>query len=248
MVLVCLGSRSEPCDQILASVHHHRPDTHTSTSPTSHGLQRAMALDSILRAQEQDVRRDEEIARILKCHHKDHFDILQINPLQDDLESVLPNLLRKAYRKKSLLIHPDKSQNALAPQAFDLLKKAELVLAKDPPDDVEKSDLLSVYCEVRILMAVEAPTEHGHEINAGIRQKVRSVLESHLKDQQVEKDYSQRQEAQKQSEIQTAARERELKRSWESRWASDRDERVKLWRDYTSKVEKKTRKKKRVLI
>lgn len=39
----------------------------------------------------------------------------------------------KVYRKKSLMIHPDRFKHARGPEAFDLLKKAETELL-----DVEK--------------------------------------------------------------------------------------------------------------
>ena len=36
--------------------------------------------------------------------------------------------IKKVYRAKSLLIHPDKTSNPNAPDAFDRLKKAQTVL------------------------------------------------------------------------------------------------------------------------
>lgn len=207
-----------------------------------------MSIEAVLQAQEQDVARDTEVQRILACHAGDYYAILEINPLQADPEQ-LPSVLRKAYRKKSLLIHPDKTRNVQAPQAFDRLKTAERVLGAEELEQAEKAALDTIYKEVQTrLEEAEPGVASGARGLLRIREKVALALEHHQKEQQVEQAYMQRQEARKQTDLQTAAQERELKKSWDTRWAGDRDVRVQLWRDYSSRVGKKTRKKKRVLI
>ena len=39
-----------------------------------------------------------------------------------------PPFVDKIYRKKSLMIHPDRFKHPRGPEAFDLLKKAEIEL------------------------------------------------------------------------------------------------------------------------
>ncbi|GEQ66808.1 hypothetical protein JCM33374_g471 [Metschnikowia sp. JCM 33374] len=223
-------------------------------------------LDAHLQAQETEVARDREIARVLECPAKDYFAILQINPLCD--QNSLATRLRKIYRKKSLQIHPDKVKNTDAPRAFDLLRKANLVLSAQAPDDTsvktvggnddheekskteekarhtEKSNLLSIYEQVAEGIGAPVVDDYYHETNKAIREKVSLVLEQHEKDQAVENSFFQRQEIKRQTEIKTAAKDRELKKSWESRWEQDRDNRVKSWRSFSTKVEKPKKKKK----
>lgn len=224
-------------------------------------------LDAHFQAQESEIARDQEIARVLECPLKDYYAILQINPLSE--HTSFGATLRKIYRKKSLQIHPDKVKNKDAPRAFDLLKKANLVLAAELPEATEsasskpdgndeeekirqeekarfteKSNLLLIYKQVADGIGADIVDDFYHTTNRDIREKVRLVLERHEKDQAVESSYVQRQELKKQSEFKTAAKERELKKSWETRWEQDRDARVKLWRIFSNKVEKPKKKKK----
>ncbi len=49
-----------------------------------------------------------------------------------DLQPGVPESdIKIVYRKKSLLIHPDKTKNPQAPEAFDRLKKAQTVLLEE---------------------------------------------------------------------------------------------------------------------
>lgn len=201
-------------------------------------------VEALLRAQESALARDAEISRILACCPSDYFALLEINPLHD-LDSIASRI-KKVYRKKSLLIHPDKVKHADAPKAFDLLKKAELRLS-DPDETAEKDALLEVYKEVAQGLNAQIVDKYDAPDNVSIREKVALVLQGHAKLQEIEQQYNQRQEVQRQEEVKNAAKDRELKRSWESRWERDRDDRVKLWRSFTSKVEKK-KKKKKVLV
>lgn len=206
-------------------------------------------LDSVLRAKEIEISQEVEINRILLCCSKDYFSILDIYPLLDP-ESIASRM-KKIYRKKSLLIHPDKVKSKDAPAAFDVLKKAELVLSTldDSSDEAksrlqEKTNLLDVYKQVAEGLKVAAIDNPSLEDAARIREKVAAVLENHAKLQDIERSFNQRQDMKRQEEVKTAAKDRELKRSWESRWEKDRDDRVNLWRSYTTKVEKKKKKKK----
>lgn len=212
-------------------------------------------LDNVLRSLESEIGRDTEIKRILQCCPKDYFAILQINPLVglDDLAQQL----KKLYRRKSLLIHPDKTKNEDAPAAFSLLKRAEQILSLDESEDftdddlkakaAEKRALIGVYKEIDERLQLPIQADFGHADNENIREKVRLVLESHEKSQEIEKSFAQRQEEQRREALKAAAKERELKKSWETRWEQDRGDRVKLWRNFNAKVDKPKKKKKKVL-
>ncbi|CAM0141274.1 DnaJ subfamily C member 8 [Umbelopsis sp. WA50703] len=67
-----------------------------------------------------------EIDRILSSFKLDPFSILEL-PYKD----VDPKALKLAYRKRSLMVHPDKVDHPKAQDAFDTLKKAESELSDE---------------------------------------------------------------------------------------------------------------------
>lgn len=212
-----------------------------------------MSLEDVLKSQELDLIRDAEVARILNCVSGDHFAVLEINPFFEP--SSLNARVKKQFRKKSLLIHPDKIKNGDAPKAFDLLKKAELVLSMGEEDGdeeskrktLEKKALQEIYETIANNLDVDVIEDFADRQNAAIREKVAQTLEAQKKSAEVERLYQQREEAQRNEEVKNAARDRELRKKWENRWDQDRDERVELWRKF--KVEKKKKKKpKKVLV
>lgn len=196
-----------------------------------------MSLEEVLKAQELDLAREAEVVRVLNCAEGDYFAVLQINPLHEP--SSIDTRVKKAFRRKSLLIHPDKVKHPEAPKAFDLLKKAESVL--NDQESKEREGLVGVYETIANSLDIDVIEDFDSKENGLIREKVAQTLEHQKKDKEVERLYQQREEAQKNEEVKNAANDRELRKKWESRWENDRDTRVELWRKY--KVEKKKKKK-----
>lgn len=207
-----------------------------------------MSVDSILNAEQLSLGKDQEIDRILSCYKYDYFAILQINPFEEDQDTV-SSQIKKTYRKKTLSVHPDKVSNPKAPEAFDRIKKAERVLSSIKKDDsaepdaevntlvAEKDRLVAIYKDAKT--RVNRPDDLP-ELEAAVA----TILESEIRLENIDKEFEQRQEVQKMEELKKIRKERELKKKMESKWEDDRDVRVKSWRDYSSKVEKKTKKKK----
>ncbi len=185
-----------------------------------------MSVDNILNVEQQALARDREISRILACCSHDYFALLDIDPLADWESAV-----KRAYRKKTLLVHPDKVAHPQAPAAFDRIKRAESVLS-DGGAELER--LLAIYQDARAVAA-------GME---GVRAEVARILETEIKNDSVERDFEQRQEARRAEEATKARAVREARKQRELQWEDDRDERVKNWRQYTLKVTKKKRKNK----
>lgn len=211
-------------------------------------------LDNILRLQEADIARDKEVDRILQVNPGDYFAILQINPLYEPEN--LASQVKRLFRKKSLLIHPDKVKHADAPKAFDALKQAELVLGSADEETVDdetkrriraKETLLDIYKQVSVGLNASIVADFDDKANVEIREKVELVLESQTKQEEVERLFNQRQEANKNEELKNAAKDRQLRKQWESKWEDDRDARVQLWRTYVNKVDKKKKPKRKVL-
>ncbi|CAH2354901.1 hypothetical protein CLIB1423_19S02190 [[Candida] railenensis] len=215
-----------------------------------------MSVDSILNAEQSALNKDHEIDRILSTCRWDYFAILEIDPLklgQDDFYDELANKVKRSYRKKTLSVHPDKVSNPKAPQAFEKLKRAELVLNSsnnnsDSSEDVDNAETKSLVNEKERLIAIykDANETIGRKTESVSQVEVQSlvakILEEELRSENIEKEFEQRQEAQKMKELAKIRKERELKKKMESKWEDDRDVRVKNWRDYSSKVEKKKKK------
>jgi len=219
-------------------------------------------LDRVLSAEELALSKDREIERVLDCCPWDYYSILGINPLKKDDQ--LQNQIKRTYRKKTLLIHPDKVSNPKAPHAFDRLKKAELVLSFEVPeneseieslDDAsklyinEKKRLLAIYsdAENRLLRSkkIQQGDNYSEEDYHRILALVTEILNDEIKLEEVEKNFQQQQEAKKMADLKRVQQERELKKKLATKWEDERDIRVNNWRSYTNKVQKPNSKKKK---
>lgn len=139
------------------------------------------------------------------------------------------------YRKKSLLIHPDKTKNPSAPDAFDRLKKAQLSLL----DEKERGRLDEAIADARMLLirerkwTVDSPELKTLEfIKKDWPLKTKEVLmdneirrRKQMKAQLQEEGRAQRKEDE---EIE----ERKRKRDHEQEWEKTRDQRIGSWRDF----------------
>ena len=194
-------------------------------------------LDRELSAQEAALARDQEIARVLACASGDHFAVLDIWPGQDG---------KRAYRRKTILIHPDKTDNPRAPEAFDRLKKAEKVVNSIKENDeemyLERERLESIYKHVGFDESnPESRLATTRDEAAKVLKREKAKLET---DQSIER-YQQEQEKKRVMELQ---KQRLAKKKQDSVWEDQRDTRVQNWRDYVHKVDKKTKKKKKKVL
>ncbi|KAI9491034.1 hypothetical protein BDB00DRAFT_834904 [Zychaea mexicana] len=96
-----------------------------------------------------------EIERVLQCFKLDPFSILELP--YGKLEA---KQIKMQYRKKSLMIHPDKVKHDRAEEAFSMLKKAESELN----DDTKVKFLLSVIEEAK----VEALRDNGYKVKTQV--------------------------------------------------------------------------------
>ncbi|CUM65569.1 uncharacterized protein PRCAT00003215001 [Priceomyces carsonii] len=216
-------------------------------------------LDKVLTKEELELARENEITRILECHAEDFFSILEINPLEIDVNA-LQNETKKKFRRTSLLIHPDKTSNPRAPLAFDRLKKSEQVLSTPYPlskaeeDQLDtnaktlasdKSRLLDIYHAARKQIE-DTSTSLEHRDTEGIllRNKVSQILTNEQRGAEIERNFQQRQLAQQRAESKKLEEEKKILKKLETQWEDDRDKRVSNWRKYANKVEKKRPKKK----
>ncbi|KAF5634396.1 uncharacterized protein FTJAE_6745 [Fusarium tjaetaba] len=199
------------------------------------------ALDALeLEAKEFD--KDAEIDRILKAFRLDAYAVLDLQPGVPDSD------IKVTYRKKSLLIHPDKTKNPLAPDAFDRLKKAQTELM----DEKHRARLDEAIADARMLLirenkwTVDSEELKTEEFRKMWRAKARDVLidNEHRRRRQMKAQLQE--EGREQRRTDAEVEERKRKRQHEQDWEATRDERISSWRQFQkgSGGEKKKKKKK----
>ncbi|KAG9258861.1 uncharacterized protein F5Z01DRAFT_669600 [Emericellopsis atlantica] len=202
------------------------------------------ALDALeLEAKEFD--KDAEIDRILKAFRLDAYAVLDLNPGVPDSD------IKITYRKKSLLIHPDKTKNPRAPDAFDRLKKAVTELQ----DEKHRERLDEAIADARMLLIRENKwTVDSEELKTDQflkdwRNKAREVLidSEHRRRRQMKAQLQE--EGREQRKQDEEIEERKRKRDHEKDWEQTRDERISSWRTFQKggKSEEGGKKKKKKL-
>lgn len=148
--------------------------------------------------------------------------------------------IKLQYRKKSLLIHPDKTRNPLAPDAFDRLKKAQTTLL----DEKARTRLDECIADARRLLirehkyTLDSPELKTEEFKAEWRQKTIEVLvddEARRRRQMKARMQEEGREKRKEEEEMEA---RKRKREAEKAWEDTREERIESWRDWQKGVKK----------
>ncbi|KKK12116.1 DnaJ domain protein [Aspergillus ochraceoroseus] len=191
---------------------------------------------------------DAEIDRIRKAFVLDAYAVLDLQP------GVTESDIKIQYRKKSLLIHPDKTKNPAAPDAFDRLKKAHTTLLEEK----SRTYLDECIADARRLLirehkyTLDSPELKTEEFKKEWRQKTVQVLleeEARRRRQAKAKLQEEGRERRKEEE---EIEERKRKRDQDKAWEDSRDERIGSWRDFQKgqkkgDSDKKKKKKMKVL-
>jgi DnaJ family protein C protein 8 len=160
--------------------------------------------------------------------------------------------IKITYRKKSLLIHPDKTSNPRAPDAFDRLKKAQTELM----DEKHRERLDSSIADARMLLirerkwTVDSPELQSDEFRKAWREKTKQVLVDDELRRRKQMKVQMQEEGRQQKKEEEEIEERKRKRDHEKVWEETREQRIGSWRDFQKgKVgdEKKKKKKMKVL-
>lgn len=165
-----------------------------------------------------------------------------------DLQPGVPDSdIKIVYRKKSLLIHPDKTKNPQAPEAFDRLKKAQTALL----DEKQRQHLDECIADARQLLirqhkyTVDSEELKTEEFKQEWRKKTIEVLvEAEARRRRQAKARMQeegREKAKEDAEIE----ERKRKRDHEKQWEDTREQRIGSWRDFQKGVKKGEEQKKK---
>ncbi|ETI20803.1 hypothetical protein G647_07145 [Cladophialophora carrionii CBS 160.54] len=198
------------------------------------------ALD-VLEKEAKEYDKDAEIDRILKAFRLDAYAVLDLQPGVPDSD------IKIVYRKKSLLIHPDKTKNPQAPEAFDRLKKAQTALL----DEKQRQHLDECIADARQLLirqhkyTVDSEELKTDEFKVEWRKKTVEVLveaEARRRRQMKAKMQEEgREKAKEDAEIE----ERKRKRDHEKSWEDTREQRIGSWRDFQKGVKKGEEQKKK---
>ncbi|KAJ8103481.1 hypothetical protein POJ06DRAFT_191317 [Lipomyces tetrasporus] len=200
-------------------------------------------IDALLSRESAQLTRDVEIARIQATHPLDAYAVLELLPGCGGSD------VRAQYRRKSLLIHPDKTANPDAPVAFDRLKKAQDELL----DDKKRGVLDTVFADARRVVmrdkgwTVDHPEVDGDAFVKEWRVMVGTMLEEdkgrreRLLKAQMQAEGRERERAEREVE------DRKRKREMDKKWEDTRDERISNWRDFKKGGGKKKKAKANVL-
>ncbi|KAK6544598.1 hypothetical protein TWF694_001287 [Orbilia ellipsospora] len=183
---------------------------------------------SAIEREELEFRKDSEIQRILNAFKLDAYAVLDLQP------GVPESDIKMQYRKKSLLIHPDKTKNPQAPDAFDRLKKAQNELM----DEKARTRLDEAIADARMLLirerkwTVDHPDLQSEAFKRDWREKTKEVLiDNELRRRkQIKAQLAEEGREQRKADAEAEAKKR--KRDNEQAWEDTRDQRISSWRDF----------------
>lgn len=156
------------------------------------------------------------------------YAVLDLNP------GVPESDIKKTYRTKSLLIHPDKTKNPQAPDAFDRLKKAQTELM----DEKHRERLDEAIADARMLLmrenkwTVDSPELRTDDFARDWRVKTREVLIDNEQRRRRQVKAQMQEEGREQRRQEEEIDERKRKRQHDQDWEATRDQRISSWRQF----------------
>ncbi|KAF9073133.1 DnaJ-domain-containing protein [Rhodocollybia butyracea] len=228
-----------------ASASSSTPSKNATAGPSS---STDAELEKLLSREASAFQREVEVERILKAFKLNPYDILDLN------ETATQDDIKKKYRQISLFIHPDKTPHARAPEAFDILKKAESELS----DKAKRDELDALIAQARVVLLGELgwpsslrdikELEASEELQSigGIRvwrDRVRAKTKEMLIDEELRRRKAlqlalanEGLEARKKDE-EVAGRKRKAEE--DKAWEANREQRVDSWRSFANGKKKK---------
>lgn len=217
-----------------------------SSGPADMATENNDEFDKMLKREDLEFIKDEEITRILRAFKLDAYAILDLVP------GCTTKDIRNVFRKKSLLIHPDKTTNPKAPgedtivatvferytdnviEAFDKLKKAEGELMDDKTRELIDSAIATAR---RLLInerkwTVDSPELQMPEFMQDWRAKTREVLIEDELNRRRKRALQMAEEGRVRQEEEARDIERKRKKDSEKHWEDTREERVRNWRNF----------------
>ncbi|KAF9506891.1 hypothetical protein BS47DRAFT_1333612 [Hydnum rufescens UP504] len=200
--------------------------------------------EKILSREAAAFQRDLEVDRILKAFKLNPYDVLDLDFDASDAD------IKKKYRQLSLFIHPDKTPHPRAPDAFDLLKKAESELSdKEKRLDIDSTIL---FARTEVLKSHSIPTSTPDSdpriayLKPSLKEQVRIKTKELLIDEELRRrrafklNLANEGLEAKRKEEEVAVKKRKAEE--DARWEDNRDKRVEGWRSFQSAPRKRRRK------
>lgn len=180
----------------------------------------------------------------MKAFRANAYDVLDLQPGVPDED------IKKTYRKKSLLIHPDKSTNPYATEAFDRLAIAHQALL----DEKKRANLDEAIADARMLLIRDRKlTTDSEEVKdpdvnfmKAWKEKVKVVLADMEERRRRQMKAQMQEEGRQQRKDDKEVEERKRKREHEQDWEKTRDQRIDSWRDFQKKGQQEKGKKKKM--
>ncbi|KXS97432.1 hypothetical protein AC578_8820 [Pseudocercospora eumusae] len=223
--------------------HAKEPEKDLAKLEKEQELEDAAFLDN-LEKESKEFNKDEEINRIMKAFRANAYDVMDLQPGVPDED------IKKIYRKKSLLIHPDKTKNPNAQEAFDRLAKAHQMLL----DEKERAKLDEAIGDARMLLIREKKlTIDSEEVKDPDvdfmnewKNKVKYVLADNEARRQRQMKAQMQEEGRQKKKEDEEIEARKRKREHEQDWEKTREQRIGSWREFSKKqsAEKSGKKKK----
>lgn len=158
-----------------------------------------------------------------------------------DLQPGVPESdIKIVYRKKSLLIHPDKTKNPQAPEAFDRLKKAQTALL----DEKQRQHLDECIADARQLLirqhkyTVDSEELKTEEFKVEWRKKTIEVLVEAEARRRRQMKAKMQEEGREKAKEDAEFEDRKRKRDHDKKWEDTREQRIGSWRDFQKGVKK----------
>ncbi|MCJ1311991.1 hypothetical protein MMC25_005665 [Agyrium rufum] len=211
-------------------------DAAVQTPPRTQKEEEKDELDALdaLEKEASEFNKDAEIDRILKAFKLDAYAVLDLQP------GVPDSTIKAVYRKKSLLIHPDKTSNPSAPTAFDALKKAQTALM----DEKQRGHLDECIADARSLLMREhkftpdspemrEPDKMSQELKDEWRRLTIRVLIEEEQRRRRQLKAQMQEEGREQKKVDEEIEQRKRKREFEGKWEETRDGRIGSWREFS---------------
>ncbi|KAH0833036.1 DnaJ-domain-containing protein [Lanmaoa asiatica] len=232
----------------------------SSSRGSSSSTPAELELEQLLSREASAFQREVEVERILKAFKLNPYDILDLD------ETAKPEDIKRKYRQLSLFIHPDKTPHPRAPDAFDILKKAEAELSETS----KRTELDATIASARstLLRALSLPpnlTDDDPRLKnladdpkmkaQGLTTPWRIMLKEKIKEVLIEEEVRRRKAVRmnlaneglearkKEEEVATKKRKAEEDKAWEE----SRESRVDSWRSFSSNSKKKKKTKGAIL-
>lgn len=151
--------------------------------------------------------------------------------------------IKRTYRKKSLLIHPDKSSNPNAPDAFDRLAAAYQALLDEKKRSILDADIadarMLLIRERKLTIDSEEVKDPDERFMKEWKEKIKFVLmeEEMRRARQMKAQMQDEGRQQRKEEAEIAERKR--KREHEQNWEKTREQRIDSWRTFSGKQKTK---------